>query len=192
MFGFPTPSRSTFSGQKAPGHPHSGCERILPQFLMDLGLHLEAISVPFWSHAGTLWAKVATQTPKKGVWREVQNQDPKKVHFGSSPQGVRRVHSCTIAQFPLFRPCPFWLHFWLHFGVILGAKFATILFFGRPGRQQPPPPKVDSCQCVLSLILGSGRGGAGQGWHPGETPGDPPENPPPPPHTTRARSDNLA
>ncbi len=27
----------------------------------------------------------------------------------------------------------FWLHFDLHVGVILGAKFATILVFGRPG-----------------------------------------------------------
>ena len=37
------------------------------------------------------------------------------------------------------RALSLWVHFGLHFGVILGAKFATILFFGRPGRQQPPP-----------------------------------------------------
>ena len=29
----------------------------------------------------------------------------------------------------------FWLHFGLNFGVIVGAKFATILLFGRPGGQ---------------------------------------------------------
>ena len=33
------------------------------------------------------------------------------------------------------RPLSPWLHFGLHFGVILGAKFATILLFGRPGVQ---------------------------------------------------------
>ncbi len=70
--------------------------------------------------------------------RKCYQKSSKKVHFGSSPEGVRRVHSCTIAQFPLFRPCPFWLHFWLHFGVILGAKFATILLFGAPDRQKGP------------------------------------------------------
>ncbi len=118
----------------APG----GSETIFLRFLMDLGLHLEAISGPFWSHAGTLRAKVATQTPKKGVWREVQNQGPKKVNFGTSREGVRRVQSRTIAQFSLFRPCPFWFHFGLHFGVILGAKFATILLLDHPGRQQGP------------------------------------------------------
>ena len=105
---------------------------------MDLGLHLEAISGPFWSHAGTLRAKVATQTLKKVVWREVQNQGPPKVHFGISREGVRSVHSLTIAPFSVFHPCPFWLHFGLHFGDILGAKVATMLFFGRPGRQQGP------------------------------------------------------
>ena len=95
-------------------------------------------SGPVWSQAGTMPAKVATQTPKKGVWREVQNQGPKKVHFGTSREGVRSVHSLTIAPFSVFHPCPFWLHFGLHFGVILGAKFATILLFGRPGRQHGP------------------------------------------------------
>ncbi len=33
------------------------------------------------------------------------------------------------------RPLSRWLHFGLHFGVILGAKFATILLLGRPGGQ---------------------------------------------------------
>ena len=130
-FGIPTLSRSTFSGQKAPGHLHGDCERMLPQFLMNLGLHLEAISGQFWSHAGTLWAKVATQIPKKGLLREVQNQDPKKVDFGTSWEGVRRVHSCTIAQFSLFRPDPLWLHFGSHFGIDLEAQIATILLLCR-------------------------------------------------------------
>ena len=33
------------------------------------------------------------------------------------------------------RPLEPWLHFGLPFGVILGAKFATILLLGRPGVQ---------------------------------------------------------
>ena len=98
---------------------------------MDLGLHLEAISGPFWSHAGTLWAKVATQIPKKGLLREVQNQDPQNVDLGISWEGVRRVHSCTIAQFSLFRPDPLWLHFGSHFGIDLEAQIATILLLCR-------------------------------------------------------------
>ena len=99
--------------------------------MVDLGLHLEAISGPFWSHAGTLRAKVATQTPKKGVWKEVQNQDPKKVNFGPSREGVKRVHSCTIAQFSLFGLGAFWLHFGSHFGIDFEAQIPTILLLGR-------------------------------------------------------------
>ncbi len=92
---------------------------------------IATISGPFWSHAATLRAKVATQTPKKGVLREVHNQDPKKVDFGTSRDGVRRVHSHTIAQFSLFRPGPFWLHFGSHFGIDLEAQIATILLLCR-------------------------------------------------------------
>ncbi len=95
--------------------------------LTNLGCHFGAI----WSHAGTLRAKVATQTPKKGVLREVQNQDPKKVDFGTSRDGVRRVHSHTIAQFLLFRPGPFWLQFWIYFGIDLETQIPTILLLGR-------------------------------------------------------------
>ena len=115
---------------------------------------METISGPFWSQAGTLRAKVATQTAKKGVWREVQNQGPRKVNFGTSRKGVQSVHSLTIAPFSLFHPCPFWLHFGLHFGVTLGAKFATILFFGRPGNQQDP--QIGTCFSVMILRVPAG------------------------------------
>ena len=94
---------------------------------MNLGFHLEAISGLFWSHAGTLRAKVATRIPQKGVLREVQNQDPTNVDFGTSWEGVRRVHSNTIAQSSLFCPGPFWLHLGSHFGIDLEAQIATIL-----------------------------------------------------------------
>ncbi len=36
------------------------------------------------------------------------------------------------------RSSPPWLHFWLHFRATLGTKFATILLFCRPGRQNGP------------------------------------------------------
>ena len=126
--------------------------------MIDLGLHLETISGPFWSQAGTLRAKVATQTAKKGVWREVQNQGPRKVNFGTSRKGVQSVHSLTIAPFSLFHPCPFWLHFGLHFGVILGAKFATMLFFGRPGDPQEPQTRsfFEGCFCVDFRVPATG------------------------------------
>ena len=119
---------------------------------------METISGPFWSQAGTLRAKVATQTAKKGVWREVQNQGPRKVHFGTSRKGVQSVHSLTIAPFSLFHPCPFWLHFGLHFGVILGAKFATMLFFGRPGDPQEPQTRsfFEGCFCVDFRVPATG------------------------------------
>ncbi len=133
---------------------------------------METISGPFWSQAGTLRAKVATQTAKKGVWREVQNQGPRKVHFGTSRKGVQSVHSLTIAPFSLFHPCPFWLNFGLHSGVILAAKFATMLFFCRPGDPQGPQTRsfLEGFFCVdfrvpatgLATLEGlSARGGGG-------------------------------
>ena len=45
------------------------------------------------------------------------------------------VNSCPNLLFHAFVQAPFlynfWVHFGLHFGVILGAKFATILLLGR-------------------------------------------------------------
>ena len=98
---------------------------------IDFGGICGSIWRQFWSHAGTLRAKVATQTPKKGVLREVPNQDLKKLDFGTSREGVRRVHSNTIAQFSLFHPGPFWLHFGSNFGIDLEAQIPTILLLGR-------------------------------------------------------------
>ncbi len=47
--------------------------------------------------------------------------------LSTSWEGVRRVHSNTIAPFSLFCPDPFWLHFGSHFGIDLEAQIATIL-----------------------------------------------------------------
>ncbi len=47
-------------------------------------------------------------------------------------RGGYAIRLC-LCMFRKGRPLSLWLHFGLHFGVILGAKFATILLFGRPG-----------------------------------------------------------
>ncbi len=147
----PDPLREHFLRSKGCGAPPRCLLEDFATISDGFGLHLEAISGPFWSHAGPLRAKVATQTPKKEVWREVQNQDRKKVRFGPSREGVRRVHSCTIAQFSLFRPCPSGLHFCLHFEAIWGTKFATILFLGHRRRQQA----AQLGTCFRGCFLGS-------------------------------------
>ena len=46
-----------------------------------------------------------------------------------------------------------------HFGVVLGAKFATILFWGGPGRQKAPQKNMLICRCVFHGFQGSRRGG---------------------------------
>ena len=66
------------------------------------------------------------------------------VTFGSdSKQAVKMeflrgcghaIRQC-MCMFRKGRPLSLWLHFGFHFGVILGAKFATILLFGGPGGQ---------------------------------------------------------
>ena len=48
--------------------------------------------------------------------------------------GGYAIRQC-LCMFRKGRVLSLWLHFGLHFGVILGAKFATILLFGRPGGQ---------------------------------------------------------
>ena len=77
----------------------------------------------------------------------------KKMENGA-PQGGwggHAIRSC-LCMFRDVRPLLPWLHFWFHFGVILGAKFATILFFGHPSRQQSPE-KVVVFQCFFFLVL---------------------------------------
>ena len=64
----------------------------------------------------------------------------KKEQTRGCPGGGHAIHP-RQRIFREGRPSSLRLHFGFHFGVILGAKFATILFFGRPGRQQPPPQR---------------------------------------------------
>ncbi len=127
----PDPLREHFLRSKGGGAPprwlREDFATISDGFWPPFGGNFRAILEPCRHLAG----KSGHTDSKKGVWREVQNQDPKKIHFGPSWDGVRRVHSNTIAQFSLFRPDSFWLHFGLHYEVILGARGATILFWGR-------------------------------------------------------------
>ena len=58
----------------------------------------------------------------------------KKERTRGCPGGGHAIHP-RQRIFREGRPSSLRLHFGLHFGVILGAKFATILFFGRPGGQ---------------------------------------------------------
>ncbi len=64
-------------------------------------------------------------------------------------------------------------HFGLHFGVILGAKFATILFFGRRSREQDAQTVTFLAMrfsWILSASATSRRGVGGEGgalWEPG-------------------------
>ena len=68
---------------------------------------------------------------------------PERSLFGGGRHGSSIVNSSKKLVFRVFEQAPFlchfYLHFGLHFGDILGAKFATILLLGRPGRQQGPP-----------------------------------------------------
>ncbi len=52
-----------------------------------------------------------------------------------APQGGGHAIRSRRRMFREGRPSSLRLHFGLHFGVVLGAKFATILPFGRPGGQ---------------------------------------------------------
>ncbi len=68
-------------------------------------------------------------------------------------EGGHAIRSCQC-MFRADRPLLPWLHFGLHFGVILGTKFATMLFFGCPGRQQGPP--IGTCFSVLNFRVPAG------------------------------------
>ena len=59
------------------------------------------------------------------------------------------------------RPLSLWLHFGLHFGIILGAKFATILLFGRPGGQnRVTKERLKKSWILVGFRVPAGGGGA--------------------------------
>ena len=54
--------------------------------------------------------------------REVQNRDQKKVGFGPSWEGVRRVPVSAGTLFSLSHPCLFWRNLWNNFRINLDKK----------------------------------------------------------------------
>ena len=53
--------------------------------------------------------------------------------LGGGRHGSSVVNSYPNLLFHYFGQARFLFHFWFHFWMILGTRFATILFFGRPG-----------------------------------------------------------
>ena len=95
---------------------------------------------------------------------------PKRSLFGGGGHGSSVVNSGPNLLCRNFEQAPFlyhfWLHFRLHFGVILEAQVATMLFFGRPRRQQGPPKRYLFLKVVFVWIFGAPPppwGGVG-GW----------------------------
>ncbi len=101
-FGGPTLSRSTFSGQKAQG------------LRDDFATISDEFGPPFGGHFGAILEPCRHLAGKSG------NTDSPKGRFWE-------VHSNAIAQFSLFCPDPFWLHFGSHFGMDLEAQITIIL-----------------------------------------------------------------
>ena len=83
----------------------------------------------------------------------------KKQRKLSSPRGGGYAIRPRRRMFRKGRPLSLWLHFGLHFGVILGAKFATILLFGRPGGQnRVTKERVTKCRKHLKFWVPAGGG----------------------------------
>ncbi len=101
--------------------------------------YLGHILVSFWEASGTTFGVILAQNleiggimlsclcPFSGLGERSQNGAPQ----GGGGHAIRSRRR----MFREGRPSSRRLHFGLHFGVVLGAKFATILPWGRPGGQ---------------------------------------------------------
>ena len=101
---------------------------------MDLGFLLGSPEGHFGGHFGAVFSNRSDYVDLLGVFWGSRKNERKR----SSPGGGGRAIRSCLCMFREDRPLLPWLHFGLYFGVILGAKFATMLFLGRPGRQQGP------------------------------------------------------
>ncbi len=99
------------------------------------------IMLTFWCYLSGLGKKRENGVPQGGV-------------------GCGHAMRSCLCMFREDRPLLPWLHFWFYFGVILGAKFATILFFSHPSRQHSPQ-KVPFFQCVFLMDFRVRQGGWG-------------------------------
>ncbi len=125
----------------------SPSEMILGCFLEDFRLHLVTLEGYFGGHLGARVSKWSDYVDFFGVFsvplkrsENATKSHQKRYLFGGGRHGSSVVNSSKKLVFRVFEQAPFfshfWLHFGLHFGVILGANFATMLLFGRRGRQQ--------------------------------------------------------
>ena len=168
--------------------------RAPPRWLReDFATISDGFGPPFGGHFGAilepcrhLVGKSGHTDSKKGSLERGPESGSKKGPFWFLPGGRQEgslLHDSSIFTFSsLSLLASFLAPFWSHFGS--QVRHYTLLWslWSPTG----PPSKVDSFQFVYLSILGSGRGGAGQGWPPGETPGETPGAPrrtsPPAPH----------
>ena len=100
---------------------------------MDFGLLKGSPEGHFGGHFGAMFANRSDYVDFLVIFFRSRKNERKR----SSPGGGHAIRAC-LCMFREDRPLLPWLHFWLHFGVILGAKFATMLFFVRRSHQQGP------------------------------------------------------
>ncbi len=103
---------------------------ILGCFLEDFRLHFGTLEGHFGGHFGARFANRSDYVDFLVIFSGLG-----KMSENGAPQGGGHAIRSRRRMFREGRPLSLWLHFGLHFGVILGAKFATILLRGRPGDQ---------------------------------------------------------
>ncbi len=125
----------------------SPSEMILGCFLEDFWLHLGTLEGHFGGHFGARVSNLERLCRFFDVFlvplkkeRKNYQKSSKRSLLGGSRHGSSVVNSSKNLVFRVCEQAPFlyhfWVHFGLHFGGVLGAKFATILLFGRQSRQE--------------------------------------------------------
>ncbi len=99
------------------------------RFLSHFGLLLGALGEPVWGHFAPRFRNRRDYVDFLVPFFRSQK---KKRQQGSKVGGGHAIHP-RRRMFREGRPSSLWLRFGLHFGVILEAKFATILLFGCAG-----------------------------------------------------------
>ena len=119
----------SFEGNGGPLGSQRGPRLPKVRFLSHFGLLLGALGEPVWGH-------FAPRFPNRRDYVDFLvpffRSQKKKRQQGSKVGGGHAIHP-RRRMFREGRPSSLWLRFGLHFGVILEAKFATILLFGCAG-----------------------------------------------------------
>ena len=121
---------------------------------MDLGLLLGSPEGHFGGHFGARFANRSDYVDFLVIFPGLG-----KMSENGAPQGGGHAIRPRRRMFREGRPSSLRLRFGLHFGVILGAKCATILLFGRPGDQNRLTKERVNKNRKTGDILGAGRGG---------------------------------